>query len=115
MNAIQAKDLVSRWLDAANSHNIDKIMAFYADDAELESPVVVETLKVASGRIRGEAALRAYFSQGLGSYRLHLVDVAVGVSSISAWYVNQKGSRTSAYLEIDASGKIARNVTHYSD
>jgi hypothetical protein len=115
MNAVQARDLVTRWLEAANSHDIDRIMAFYAPDAVLESPVVVETLNEPSGRISGSKALRAYFSSGLAAYRLLLVDVALGVSSINAWYVNQKGSRTSAYLEIGADGKITRNVTHYSE
>lgn len=113
MNAIEAKDFVSRWLQAANSHDIDQIMAFYADDAELESPVVVDSLKEPTGRIKGAAAIRAYLGKSITSFNLHLIESAWGVSSITAWYVNNKGTRTSAYLEI-SDGKITRNVNHYS-
>lgn len=118
MNAIEAKDLASRWLQAANTHDVDKIMTFYAENAELESPVVVKLLQEPSARIRGQKALRDYFAKGVTAYphmSLHLIETACGHSSITAWYVNHKGTRTCAYLELDSSGKITRNVTHYSE
>lgn len=117
LNATQAKDIASRWLQAANTHDIESIMAFYADDAVLESPVVVKLMNEPSGRIRGRDALRDYFTKGMSAYphmSLHLIESAYGVSSITAWYVNHKGTRTTAYLELDGAGKILRNVTHYS-
>jgi len=117
LNAEEAKDLATRWLQAANTHNIDQIMSFYADDAELESPVVVKLMNDPSGKIKGQAALRAYFEKGVAAYphmSLHLIETAYGVSSITAWYVNHKGTRTSAYLELNSAGKITRNITHYN-
>ena len=116
-NATQAKDLVTRWLEAANTHDVEKILSFYADTAELESPVVVTLLKEPSGRIKGKQALREYFSKGVTAYphmSLQLIEAAWGVSSVTAWYANHKGTRTSAYLELDGTGKITRNVTHYN-
>lgn len=114
MNPQQAKDYAARWLAAANTHELEKIMAFYSPDAEVESPMVVELLKVPDGRIKGEAAIRSYFGAGLSKYNLHLIEAAAGVNSITAWYANHKGTRTSAYLEINAEGKITRNVSHYN-
>lgn len=117
LNAVEAKDLAGRWLQAANTHDIDKIMSFYADDAELESPVVVKMMNEPSGKIRGKAALRSYFEKGVAAYphmSLHLIEAAYGVSSITAWYANHKGTRTSAYLELNSAGKISRNISHYN-
>lgn len=117
LNPTQAKDIVARWLQAASSHDVDQIVSFYAADAELESPVVIQLLNEPSGRIKGQAALHDYFSKGLAAYphmSMHLIDAAVGIGSVTVWYANHKGTRTSAYLEIDAAGKIRRNVTHYS-
>jgi ketosteroid isomerase-like protein len=114
MEAWEATEFATRWLDAANSHDINKIMSFYAQDAELISPVVQEELKEPSGRIRGQAALRAYFDSGIKTYSLHLIEAAAGVSSLTAWYANNKGTRTSAYLELGPDGKITRNVIHYN-
>lgn len=118
LNAIQAKDLVTRWLQAANNHDVDGIMSFYAADAELESAVVVKLMNEPSGRIKGHDVLRAYFTNAMAAYphmSLHLIESAWGVSSITAWYVNHKGTRTNAYLELNAAGKITRNVTHYTE
>lgn len=117
LNPNQAKDLVTRWLQAASSRDVAQIVSFYSADAELESPVVIQLMSVPSGRIRGQAALHDYFSKGIAAYphmSMHLIEAAVGVSSVTVWYANHKGTRTSAYLEIDGAGKITRNVTHYS-
>ncbi|HUP92985.1 MAG TPA: nuclear transport factor 2 family protein [Solimonas sp.] len=114
MNLQQAKDFVTRWLDAANSHELEQIMSFYAPDAVVESPFVVELMNEPTGRIKGEAALRAYFGKGVKTYSLHLIEAAWGANSISAWYANNKGTRTHAYLEIGKDGKITRNVSHYN-
>lgn len=46
---------------------------------------------------------------------MQLIEAAVGASSITVWYANHRGTRTTAYLEFDAAGKIRRNVTHYSE
>lgn len=118
MNATQAKDLAKRWLDAANNHDVEAILTFYSSDAVLESPVVTKLMNEPSGRIQGQAALRSYFTQAFKAFpfmSLQMIDAAWGVSSVAAWYVNQRGSRTSAYLEVDAQGKITRNVTHYNE
>ena len=118
LNALKAKDLATRWLQAANTHDIEKILSFYAQDAELESPVVVKLMNEPSGRIRGMDKLREYFTKGFAAYphmSLHLIEAAWGLFSITAWYANHRGTRTSAYLELDASGKIRRNVSHYNE
>ncbi|HUS25140.1 MAG TPA: nuclear transport factor 2 family protein [Candidatus Binatia bacterium] len=117
LDAAKAKDLATRWLQAANTHNVDAILSFYAEDAVLESPVVVKMLNEPSGAIRGLPALRDYFTKGVATYphmSMQLIESAYGVSSITAWYVNHRGTRTSAYLELGADGKITRNVTHYN-
>jgi hypothetical protein len=69
---------------------------------------------IPNGRLKGYDAIRAYFIKGLATYNLHLIEAAVGVSSITAWYANNKGTRTSAYIEIGPDGKITRNVSHYN-
>jgi ketosteroid isomerase-like protein len=117
-NAAKAKELASRLLDAVNAHDVERIVACYAEDAELESPVVVTMMNEPSGKIRGREALRTYFKKGIAQYpymSMHLIQAAYGVNSITAWYVNHQGSRTNTYLELDAEGKVTRNVTHYNE
>jgi predicted ester cyclase len=61
--------------------------------------------------------LRAYFQRGLEAYpelHFHLEDVLWGANSVLLYYTNQKGTRTGEFLELSASGKIARVVANYS-
>jgi predicted ester cyclase len=61
--------------------------------------------------------LRDYFQRGLEAYpelHFHLEDVLSGVNSVVLYYTNQKGSRTAEFMELSASGKVARVVANYS-
>jgi hypothetical protein len=118
VNAAQAKDFATRYLEAANSHSVDRIMAFYAPDGELESRLVVNLMGEPSGKIKGWDVLHDYFTKFVSKYSymsLQLIESAWGLGSITIWFANQIGGRTSMYLELDSSGKITRNVVHYND
>jgi hypothetical protein len=117
-SAAWAKQYMSRWLDAANHLDIDAIVALYADDAELTSPVVVEILHEPSGTIRGLPALRDYFQRAFASvsfFQYQMVEAAWSRSSLTCWYVNHKGTRSTAFIEFDPAGKIRRHVNHFSE
>ena len=117
-SAAWAKEFMGNWLAAANRRDVDTIMTLYARDAELESPIVVEVLNVPSGRIRGADNLRGYFTKAFASvpyFKYHLMDAAWGLSSLTCWYINHKGTRSIAYLEFDVTGKIRRHVNHFAE
>jgi ketosteroid isomerase-like protein len=49
----QAQDLVDRWLDAWNRHDLDAVMAMCADDIEFVSPFLAAMYVTPSGELRG--------------------------------------------------------------
>lgn len=113
----QARELADHWVGAWNSHDLDRIMAHYADDVVLISPVAARILGDPSGRVSGKPALRAYFERALEAYpnlKLELVDLMWGLQSVVLCYVNQKGSKTGEYMEIEATGKVSKVVANYS-
>ncbi|MGH7340759.1 MAG: YybH family protein [Candidatus Rokuibacteriota bacterium] len=113
----QARELADHWVKAWNSHDLDRIMAHYADDVVLISPVAARILGDPSGRVVGKAALRAYFQRALDVYpslTFDLVDLMWGLESVVLYYVNQKGSKTGEYMEISPTGKVSRVVANYS-
>ena len=113
----QARELADHWVRAWNSHDLDSIMAHYADDVVLVSPVAARMLGDPSGRVSGKAALRGYFERALGVYpnlKFELVDLMWGLQSVVVYYVNQKGSKTGEYMEIDPTGKVSKVVANYS-
>jgi hypothetical protein len=105
------------WIAAWNSHDLDEIMSHYADDVILVSPTAAALLGEPSGEVRGRAALREYFRKGLQAYptlRFDLFDVMWGVQSVVLCYVNQKGTKSAEFMELDPSGKVTRVVANYS-
>ena len=76
-----------------------------------------EILKEPSGTVAGKAALRSYVQRGLGVYpnlTFELLDVLRGHSSVVLYYVNQKGTKTAEYMELNAKRKVVRVAANYS-
>lgn len=114
---LNTKAFAAEWIAAWNSHNLDAIMAHYAEDVVLTSPAAASILKDASGTVRGAAALRNYFAKGIEAYpnlRFELLDVMLGLSSVVLYYVNQKRTKTAEFMEFDERGKVVRVVANYS-
>jgi hypothetical protein len=113
----EARKLARDWVDAWNSHDLERILEHYADEVTLTSPVAAERLGDPSGTVRGKSALKAYFELGLKAYpELHfdLVDVMWGVSSVVLYYVNQRGTMTGEVMELGPGGRVTRVIANYS-
>jgi len=114
----EAWKLANHWVAAWNAHNLDLIMTHYEDAIELTSPVAARLLGTPDGKVAGKANVRAYFRRGLEAYpelQFRLEQVLWGVNSLVLYYINQKGTRTAEFMELSATGKVARVVANYSD
>jgi ketosteroid isomerase-like protein len=112
----KARSLADLWVAAWNAHDLDLIMTHYEDAVELTSPVAAQLLGTPDGKVVGKANLKTYFRRGLEAYtELHfrLADVLCGVNSVVLYYTNQTGTRTAEFMELSASGKVARVVANY--
>lgn len=117
MTRDEAWKLANHWVGAWNAHDLELILTHYEEDVELTSPVAAQLLGTADGKVIGKANLRAYFQRGLAAYpELHfeLQDVFWGVNSVVLCYLNQKGRRTAEFMELSATGKVARVVANYN-
>jgi len=117
MTSDEAWSLANHWVAAWNAHDLDAIMAHYEDGVELTSPAAAQLLGAPGGNVQGKANVRAYFQRGLSAYpelHFHLEDVLSGVSSVVVYYSNQKGTHTAEFMELSASGRVARVVANYS-
>jgi ketosteroid isomerase-like protein len=113
----EAWRLANHWVAAWNAHDLELILTHYEENVELTSPVAAQLLGTPDGKVAGKANLRAYFQRGLAAYpELHfqLEDVLWGVNSVVLCYLNQKGTRTAEFMELSATGKVARVVANYS-
>jgi hypothetical protein len=113
----RARHFAKEWIEAWNSHDLDRIMIHYAENVALTSPVAAKLLNIAGGTVRGNSALRSYFQKGLEAFpqlRFELIEVMWGLTSVVLHYRNQKGTKCGEFMEFDEDGKIARVVANYS-
>ncbi len=113
----EAREFAEHWVEAWNSHDLDEIMSHYTAEAVLVSPVAARILNDPSGTVKGKEAIRAYFKRGLAAYpslEFDLVDVMWGLSSVVLYYVNQKGTKTGEFMELDTGRKVTRVVANYN-
>jgi len=112
-----AYQFAEHWLAAWNAHDLEQIMAHYAEEVTLSSPVAAQLLDDPQGRVAGRAALRDYFAKGLAAFpELHftLIEVLWGLESVVLYYENQRGTHTAEYMELAPQGQVTRVVANYS-
>lgn len=112
-----AERFAREWVEAWNSHDLDRILAHYADDFEFSSPKLVELAGEPSGTLTGKAAIRPYWARALaGAPELHveLRTILVGIDSLVLHYVGP-GSRPAAEVfEFDERGLVRRSAALYA-
>ncbi|MBO9694741.1 MAG: nuclear transport factor 2 family protein [Sphingopyxis sp.] len=98
-------DFAAKWCEAWNAHDLDRVLAHFHDDVLFTSPVAASLLPETRGVVRGKAALRAYWEEGLRRIPdLHFSIEAVfaGIDTLVIQYRNQKGVSVSEVLIFDA-------------
>jgi len=118
MNTVDFAGHAQEWIAAWNAHDMERIMAHYADDVELISPIVIKLTGQSDGSVRGKTALRDYFARGLQAYpalRFEFVRLYPGVRSCVLEYHSINGLRTAELMEFDKHGKVRRVLAHYHD
>lgn len=62
--------IYERWHEAVLARDVDGLMALYAEDATLETPLILATLQdKTEGVLAGKTEIRSFFATGLSSPR----------------------------------------------
>ena len=113
----EVRKFADDWIRAWNSHDLEAIMSHYAPEVVLTSPTAAKLLGDSSGTIKGKQAVRSYFERGLQAFpnlTFELLDVMWGISSVVLYYLNQKGTKTAEFMELDANQKVSIVVANYN-
>lgn len=114
----KANKLASEWIESWNSHNIDNIMAHYAENVDFTSPLIVNILNKADGRLSGKSALKDYFLKGLTAYpdlKFELYHVLAGVNSIVIYYKSVKNLVAAEVLILNEKEEVEQCICHYKE
>jgi ketosteroid isomerase-like protein len=110
-------DYVKRWVDAFESKDLDRVLAFYTNDVIFHSPLVARLSHDPSGTVQGKAALRAYVKKGFEVFdhiKFTVLDVLRGVDSIAIHYKGITGTHVVEVLFFDKDGAVRESYVHYA-
>jgi ketosteroid isomerase-like protein len=116
---LAASDLAAlgkEWIAAWNSHDLERILALYAEDSEMTSDKIPLLGLDASGTLRGKQCLRQYWEiafQRLPNLHFDLIDVFVSPDSLVVLYQNERGQKICEYLRVGADGKIRQGSANH--
>lgn len=111
-----AEKFARHWIAAWNGHDLEMILSHYADDFEMSSPYIARIAGEPSGKLRGKAAVAAYWSAALErmpDLRFELVDILLGVESVTLYYRGARGMAAEVFF-FDSRGMVIRAYAHYA-
>lgn len=111
-----AQCFAHEWIAAWNSHDLQRILAHYEDDFEMSSPVIPVLVGEPSGKLRGKAAVGAYWAQALRKLpdlHFELVTVLAGVDSVTIYYKGHRGL-CAEVLHFGPAGQVRAAFAHYA-
>jgi hypothetical protein len=82
------------WETAWNAHDLDAVLALFAEDAIFSSPLAKSLAGYEDGIVRGKAAIRAYWAAGLAKLpdlRFEVTSVSEGVDLLVIGFRNERG------------------------
>jgi hypothetical protein len=113
------KIIAQRWFAAFNAHDLEALLALYAEDAQHYSPKLKVRQPETGGLIRGKAALRAWWKDAferLPSLHYEVVRLTSDEEQIFMEYIRhvdgEEDLRVGEVLEIDGSIITASRVYH---
>ncbi len=117
MTAQQAHQFADEWISAFNAHDLEAILAHYAEDLAFYSPFIPLLKFNELGCITSKQELKRYFQLGLVTYPdLHftLHHVFVGVSTLVIQYTSVNGRLAAEVFQLNEAGKAQQVFCHYT-
>jgi ketosteroid isomerase-like protein len=111
-----ADHFAQEWVDAWNSHDLERILSHYSDVFEMSSPYIAQIAGEPSGVLKGKAAVAAYWAKALErmpTLRFELHSTLVGAESLVIYYRGARGMAAEIFF-FDPQGKVARSCAHYA-
>jgi hypothetical protein len=91
---MNAHAFATAWAAAWNAHDLEAVLALFAEDVAFTSPLAIKLDPDSEGVVRGKAALRAYWSAGLAKapdLHFEVTWVMQGIDLLVIGFRNEQG------------------------
>lgn len=114
---MDAHEFAKEWIEAWNSHDLDRILTHYSADVEITTPMIKMALGNDSGSLKGKEAVGIYWSQALiklPDLHFELIDVAESINSVAVYYKSVMNKNTIEVMFFNSEGKVNQIIAHYT-
>lgn len=111
-----AQAFAQEWVEAWNSHDLDRVLSHYTDDFEMTTPFIVSLMNEPSGTLKGKDKVGHYWSNALKKYpdlEFKLIDVLYGVDSIVIYYRSILDKKAAELFIMGPDGNVVKSIAHY--
>ena len=112
-----AEQFASHWIDAWNSHDIDRILSHYVNDFVMHSPAIVRVAGENSGMLKGKDAVGAYWRKALAilpDLAFELLGTFIGADSVALCYKGVNGRLVVETFHFGTDNNVLEAYAHYS-
>jgi ketosteroid isomerase-like protein len=109
-------EIINDWVDAWNSHDLERIMHHYANTVEFIAQTVVSRWDKANGKLKGKEELRLHFSKGLAlapNIHFTIEEILWAPNGYAVLYHRENGNRVLDAVELDEAGLAIRVTAYY--
>ena len=110
-----ARRFAEEWIEAWNSHDLERILSHYSDDFVMSSPRIAIVVGDESGVLKGKGAIGAYWKRALElipELQFELIYFFVGADSLVVYYEGVRGLVAEVFF-FDSAGKVIRSAANY--
>jgi hypothetical protein len=105
----------AEWIEAWNSHDIERIMAHYDELLKFSSPKLAKLILGASGKLNSKEAVRSYWVKALAAQpglHFELIAVLKGVESCVIHYKGAGGKLCAELFVFGENGMVIESHAH---
>lgn len=116
MNATEFADFAEGWIDAWNSHDLDRILGHYAADVVIRTPRAAAWDPSTGGVVEGLAAVRRYWCAALRAsphLRFELDSTLTSAGGGTILYRNHRGELVAETVIFDVDGLVKNSIVSY--
>jgi hypothetical protein len=109
-------EIINDWIDAWNTHDLERIMNHYADEVEFTAQTVVSRWGKADGKLKGKEELRQHFSKGLAlapDIYFTVDEILWAPGGYAVLYHRENGNRVLDAIELNEFGKAIKVTAYY--
>ena len=112
-----AEKFARDWIDAWNSHDLERILSHYSEQFEMSPPVIIQMAGESSGTLKGKNAVRNDWAKALEiipDLRFELVTLLIGINSVTLYYKGAGGRLAAEVFHFGPDHKVSRAYAHYA-